>query len=228
MGQTLLKVMVDSFERKSAEDSKQKNLPFITISREHGCQGNTLAHMLHDALAKQNHVWDIVNKEILHETARELNVSADHVRKVAAGLDRTIIDEIINSFSVKYYKSDRKIRRTIAMVVETSAQAGNVIIVGRGGAAITRNMTSGIHIRLTAPISYRLGNLIESKGLSREEAFALLSKVDLKRYKFQRDFTKVGGDTNELFDISFDCSRVKHEEIIKMIMALLKERGIVG
>ena len=228
MGNTLLKYMVDSYERRNVmEESKQIGLPFITISREHGCQGNTLAHMINAELLKYNQHWDILNKEILHETAHELNLSPEHVHKVATGLDRTDIDEIINSFSVKYYKSDRKVRRTIAMVVETRAQAGKVIIVGRGGAAIAENMKSGIHIRLRAPISYRLNNMMERKGLSREEAFATLSKVDLKRFKFQRDFTKDHGDINELFDVTFDCSKITLEEITKMVMTLLKERGIV-
>ncbi|MDY0343867.1 MAG: cytidylate kinase-like family protein [Lentimicrobium sp.] len=228
MGNTLLKFMVDSYERRNVvEESNQTGLPFITISREHGCQGNTLAHMINAALLKYDQHWDILNKEILHETARELNLSTDHVQKVASGLDRTAIDEILNSFSVKYYKSDRKVRRTIAMVVETRAQAGKVIIVGRGGAAITRNLSTGIHIRLRAPISYRLSNMIERKGLSREQAFALLSQVDLKRFKLQRDYFKDQGDINELFDVTFDCSNVSLDEITKMIMTLLKERGFV-
>lgn len=228
MGNTLLKYMVDSYERRNvAEESKQTGLPFITISREHGCQGNTLAHMINAELLRHRQQWDILNKEILHETARELNLPADHVQKVAAGLDRTAIDEILNSFSVKYYKSDRKVRRTIAMVVETRAQAGKVIIVGRGGAALTRNMSTGIHIRLWAPITYRLANMMERKGLNREEAFVLLSKVDLKRYKFQRDFAKDHGDINELFDVTFDCSKISLAEITKMVMTLLTERRIV-
>jgi cytidylate kinase len=113
------------------------------------------------------------------------------------------------------------------MVVETRAQAGKVIIVGRGGAAITRNLSTGIHIRLRAPISYRLSNMIERKGLSREQAFALLSQVDLKRFKLQRDYFKDQGDINELFDVTFDCSNVSLDEITKMIMTLLKERGFV-
>lgn len=228
MKDNLLKFMVDSYERRNIMEAPvQTEMPFITISREHGCQGNTLAHMISRELVKEGQHWDFVNKEILNETAHQLNLTTDHVQKVAADLDRNAIDEILNSFSVKYYKSDRKVRRTIAKVVETWAEAGKVIIVGRGGAAIGKNMVAGLHIRLRAPIPYRLKTLMDRKGLSREEAFSLLSRVDLKRYKFQRDLAKDPGDINDLFHLTFDCSKVTLDEITKMVMTLLKARGVV-
>lgn len=228
MKDNLLKFMVDSYERRNIMEAPvQAEKPFITISREHGCQGNTLAYMISRELEKENQHWDILNKEVLHETADQLNLSTDYVQKVVADLDRTAIDEILNSFSVKYYKSDRKVRRTIAKVVETRAEAGKVIIVGRGGAAIAKNMVTGLHIRMRAPIAFRLNNLMERKGMSREEAFSLLSRVDLKRYKFQRDLAKDPGDINDLFHITFDCSKVSLDEMTKMVMTLLKTRGVV-
>ena len=50
-----------------------------------------------------------------------------------------------------YYKSDLKIRTTIAKVIRKFANEGNAIIVGRGGVAITRDIPLSLHIFLEAP-----------------------------------------------------------------------------
>lgn len=228
MENLLLKIMVDSFEHKlAAEPAKGDHKPFITISREFGCRANLLATMLKLELDKSGVHWRIVNKEIIQDAAHELNLAPAKIDSISGSSSRTQMDEVLHALSSKYYKSDRKIRQTVASVVSNTAFNGHVIIVGRGGAAVTRGMLPSIHIHLIAPVEWRLNSLMQRHGLKREEAFKKLSEIDHKRYKLIRDCLKGLEPTEQLFDITINCSMVNHQEMVDVIMKLASARKMI-
>lgn len=228
MENLLRNIMADSFERKQAGDPRiLAGLPFITISREFGCQANLLATMLKKELDKNAKNWEIINKEIIQNTARQLHMDSDVISRIASSLERNQMDEIIHALSSKFYKSDRKIRQTIASVVLNTAQSGYAIIVGRGGAAITRGLNTAIHIHMIAPIEWRLNSLMTRHGLKREETYKTLTETDHKRYKLIRDNLKGIETIEHLFDLSINSSLVSHEEIVEMVLKLARLRKML-
>ncbi len=228
MDNLLLKIMADSFERKKTDDPGiLGNVPFITISREFGCQANTLATMLKKELDKCGKGWLIVNKEIIQDAARELDMDSETISRIAGSLERNQMDEILQALSTKYYKSDRKIRQTIATVVLNAAHIGHAIIVGRGGAAVTSDLHPAIHVHLIAPIEWRLNSLMTRHGLKREETFKQLTEMDHKRFKLIRDNLKKTDTIEHLFDLTINCNLVSHEEMVEIIMKLAHLRKIV-
>ncbi|MBK6345837.1 MAG: cytidylate kinase-like family protein [Bacteroidales bacterium] len=228
MENLLLKLMAESFDRKQTGITRPGGTqPFITISREFGCQANLLAEMLKKELDINGKSWRIMNKEIIFDAARELNMDPEIINNISGAIDRTQFDEIMSALSSKYYKSDRKIRQTVASVVSNAAQSGQVIIVGRGGAAITHGLVPAIHIHLIAPIEWRLNSLMQRHNLKREEAFKQLTEIDHKRYKIFRDYVKWAEPIEQLFDLTFNCSTVTHNEMVGMIMNLVSERKMV-
>jgi cytidylate kinase len=228
MENLLQRIMAESFEHRQAGDPRHLgNLPFITISREYGCQANPLANMLKKELDKSGKTWQIMNKEIIQNAARQLNLDSDVISRIAGSPERTQMDEILHALSSKYYKSDRKIRQTIASVVLNTAHSGYAIIVGRGGAAITRGLNPAIHIHMIAPIEWRLNSLMIRHGLKREETYKTLTETDHKRYKLIRDSLKGIESVEHLFDLSINCSLVSHEEMVEMIMKLARMRKMV-
>ena len=228
MENLLLNLMAESFERKQAGvPGLLGSLPFITISREFGCQANLLATMLKHELDKSGKSWQIMNKEIIQDAARELHLDSDLIARIAGSLERNQMDEIIHALSSKYYKSDRKIRQTIASVVLNTAHSGHTIIVGRGGAAITRGMHPSIHVHISAPIEWRLNSLMVRHNLKREETYKQLTETDHKRYKLIRDNLKGTEAIEHLFDLSINCSLVSHEEMVTIIMKLAQLRKMV-
>jgi cytidylate kinase len=228
MENMLLKVMAESFERKQAGDPRLLgNLPFITISRDFGCRANLLATMLKEELDKSGKSWQIMNKEIIQNAARELHLDSDLISRISGSFERTQMDEIISALSSRYYKSDRKIRQTIASVVLNTAIAGHTIIVGRGSAAVTRGLHPAIHVHLIAPVEWRLNSMMLRYGLKREETYKQLTETDHKRYKLIRDNLKGTEAIEHLFDLSLNCSMISHEEIVKIIMKLAQMRKMV-
>lgn len=228
MENILIKTLIRSFESKESHVNKQEEpRPFITISREYGCQAELLTEMIISEIAQKGYAWQMVNKEILSHAANELKMHPEKVESVISDTNRSILDEIIDASTSKYYKSDRKIRQTISSTVNTFARQGKVIIIGRGGASITQGLSNGLHIRLVAPSSWRLESLMTRYKLSREDAFKQMTSFDHKRYKLQRDYLKGMQDLDLLFDIKFNCSKVSLSEMAKTIIQLMEIRGMI-
>src|SRR4030042_1389709 len=106
-------------DRMQAECNRFKDPgPVITVAREYGCPAKTVARQLMEELTKKMLVkgteiqWRYVTKEIMAESARELELDPEKIKYVFEYETRGMIDEILSAQLNKYYKSDRKIRNT--------------------------------------------------------------------------------------------------------------------
>lgn len=227
-GQSLLvQYMIEIFNREQAPRKGKKEEPFITISRDHGCQANTLAIMLRDQLSKRGCSWRIINKEIIQEAAKKLDMDPQKVLEISQSDDRTAMDEILHALSTKYYKSDRKVKQTIASVVKSTAEDGSVIIVGRAAVGVTRNMTNGIHIKLFAPLEWRVSSLMNRYHATREHILKDIHKLDLVRHKMLKDSLKASVNVDELYDLHINTSTLQHKEIVSMVIKLMEDRNML-
>jgi len=93
--------------------------PYISISREFGCIANNIARKLSIKLStlKQNkgkkQKWNWINKEILIESAKELELNPEKIEYVFLSQQKSAIDEFVSAMTKKYFKSDKAIRKTI-------------------------------------------------------------------------------------------------------------------
>ena len=101
--------------------------PVVTISREAGCPAKTIASQLTDRLntlkraKSKEHPWRWISKEILQESARELKVDSSQIEHVFNYKSRGVLEDLLLAQSKDYYKSDLKIRTTIARVIQRFA-----------------------------------------------------------------------------------------------------------
>lgn len=221
----LMKYMVDSFNpSKPVVEILKEPGPFITISRDFGCQANSISCMLQEELARKNQDWTILNKEIISEAATRLGMDPRSVLNIAEGNERSHMDEVLRALSERYYKNDRKVRKTVTSVLTAAAKKGNVIIVGRGGAAITHDLQRSIHIKLYAPIEWRLETLTARFHTTREHMIKEINKIDLQRNSLMSRALKGTMDLNNIYDLQINCSTISQKHIVAIIMALMKER----
>ena len=203
--------------------------PVITLARDFGCPSRKVAAKLADRLNKltdpktKKIPWRWISKEILSESARELKLDPSDIKYVFEYEKKTFFDDILSSQSQKYYKSDRKIRKTIAQVIRNIAYEGNVIIIGRGGVAITRDIKRSLHIKLEAPIEWRTLRVAEKYCMSQKEAKKHAAEIDKKRAEF-RDYFHGKGTDYSSFDVKYNCMTLSIDEITKNIVDLLRSR----
>jgi len=217
------------------KDDPAKNIfpgPVITISRELGCPAKRVACSLTDKLNTLNSSkakdfpWQWISKEILSESARELNVDCEQIEHVFDYKKRGVLEDILLSQSGDYYKSDIKIRTTMAKVIRGFANRGNVVIVGRGGVAITHDIPKSFHVMLEAPLEWRAIRTATKHDLTIEKARSYARSIDKQRAQF-RDYFQGKGNDYTRFDMKLNCMTLKNEEMVDIIIAAMKSRELV-
>lgn len=202
--------------------------PVICISREVGCGGVTLAKRLANELDKQCvcKKWKVLSKEILEESARGLNMDPNKLRNYLKEGDRSIFDDVLSAFSEKRFKSDRKISKTMIDLILSFANDGYCIIVGRAGHIIVSGIEKSLLVKLTAPMEWRIKQIMEKNKLKMREAAEFIEKTETERENFRKH---VAGDHTqpEEFDLCINLSRMKIDPVISTILVAAQTKGLL-
>lgn len=202
--------------------------PVICISREVGCGGVNIAKQLANELDKQSlcKKWKVLSKEILEESARGLDMDPNKLRNYLKEGDRGIFDDVLSAFSEKRFKSDRKISKTLIDLVLSFANDGYCIIVGRAGHIVTKNIERSLLVKLTAPLDWRIKQIMEKNNLKLREAIEFIEKTEKERENFRKH---IAGDHThgEEFDMTINLSRMKVENAISLICYASQAKGLL-
>ena len=206
--------------------------PFISISRDFGCQANAIAQRLSKELTRRckefgkGKEWRWINKSILEESSKALKLSPSKIEYVFHSKNKTMMDDIVSAMATRYYKSDKKIRKTITDVIRSIAKTGHVIIVGRGGVAFAKDNPLSFHIKLTAPIEWRIDRISKNYNKSPESALTYINEIDKERKFLIDNFMGFKTDYS-IFDIVFNRKTITENEIITTIISLLKMKNLI-
>ena len=208
---------------------KKESGPVITLSREYGCYASHIATSLNEKLTEiANHdekkvTWKVISNEILQEAAKSLETDPSKISHLFGANEKQFLSDLLESFSTKKYVSDTAIKRAITAIVRSYAEEGHVIIVGRAGCVITKDIAKSIHVRLNAPLDWRIRRIQERFSLSESAAKKQVAEYDEKRKTFMSFFRGDKHDT-ELFDVTFNRARMTSEEIVSSIMKIAQSR----
>jgi cytidylate kinase len=230
MTNVLLKYLEDRYKYHIDKKENVSPGPVITISREFGCPANLCASDLADMLSKidgkDKDPWRVISKEILERAAQELGLTPEKIEFVFKFEKRSAVDEILEALSSKYYKSERKIKNTIREVIRTIGEQGRVIIVGRAGSTILRDIPNSLHIKLIAPLDYRVEGVSRRHEITHSEAKKLTEEMDKKRAKLRNEFAGRKIDDND-YDLIFNSKILKANEVVEIITKAAVLRKIV-
>ncbi len=204
--------------------------PIVTISREFGCPSKLIGQLLTDTINHQyagpHHLhWRFISKEVVESAAKELELSPTEVNYMLSAGSRGVLSDVLASFTT-YYVSNHRMKKTIRKVIGELAQKGRMVIVGRGGVGVLNDCRNVIHIRLQAPLEWRIPEICKLRGVSREAAIKLAEETDQKRKSL---IELVYGDkfTPYLFDLDFNCQRLSMQEIVDTIIGLMVSKKMI-
>jgi cytidylate kinase len=201
--------------------------PIITISREVGCNGVKLANKTASRLNKKNMApdWKVLSKEVFFESARELDIDPEKVRRILKQ-DKYVFNDILNAFNTRRFKSEKKVVKTVTDVIRTFALDGFCIIVGRAGHFIAQDIKNALHLRLVAPLEYRIKTIIENNHLNREEAIQFIEKVEKERLAFRKSIGNVSSE-EDCFDMFINRASFNDEKTIDLIELAIEKKEIL-
>ena len=222
--------LINYFNRKFAKLYPQttNNEPgsFITISRETGCAANIIAENLKEKLSKQSSDWKIINKEIIDQAAGKLKVDKQRINNIINAKDRTVANEILDALSTRYYKNDKTVLKAIAEVVKHNAEEGSIIIVGRGGVAVTQTVPNGIHIKLTAPLEWRINSMVQRRGMTNEAAASFIKENDKKRTQLLEQLSHKKNSATS-FDLIINCATFSPPQTVSLILEAINVKQLL-
>jgi cytidylate kinase len=207
--------------------------PVITISRQTGCGARGIAWLICEELNKRknpsvktNGIWRFISREILQESAEQLNLDPLELKNVIDDKNRGIMDQIIGALSTHSHKSDQKILKTVQGVIRQFGNKGNVIIIGRGGARVCQDIHNSLHIRLIAPEDWRIAEIARRLDFSKSYATEYVRKRDEERELL---VTKLYGKKpdSSAYDIEINRGRFTEKEIADAIIQLALIKGII-
>lgn len=218
---------------KNEADHKEPG-PVITISREYGCPSKILAAMLVEKLRQTDRetpahpfLWKWIGRELLEESAKDLKVDPKHINHIFDYQERSIIDDILAATRKDgSYKSDHAIKKSVGKVIRSMGERGHVVIVGRAGVVINRDIKKSLHVRLMAPLDWRITSTMQMLNLTREKALELITLKDANRKRFLEYY--LGQKFHmQIFDVVYNCAYLSLEEITESIMATVINRKMI-
>ena len=158
----------------------------ITISRQYGSAGNKIAMRLCEILG-----YRYFDKKLMAQVASEVGLSEEEIvdfseenYKVRGFLDRLLnMPRVVAQ--VEGWRKDSTLaekhwcvenlneEQCVEMAQKTIRAAydqGNIVIMGRGGQAILKDMSGVLHVRIEATLGARVMRVQESKKVSLSEA----------------------------------------------------------
>lgn len=201
--------------------------PFVTISRQAGAGGRTLAYALAAALERESEPlwrgWQIFDQELCLRLAEdeELNVSLESLLREEY---RSPMGDALAQLLAGASPQETVLRRLFKLM-RALACSGKAILIGRAGCLVTKGLPSGVHVRLVASAEWRVRRLGRHLGVPLGEARRLAgeedeSRASLFRARFRRDI-----EDPLLYDAVFDAERVPFDEEAAAVVALLKARA---
>ncbi len=106
---------------------------------------------------------------------------------------------------------------TTREVVRNLAQAGHVVIIGRGANVILGDTPGALHVGMLAPMSKRVHTIMEREHLNEAEASAYLEELEEARVKFFRKFFKVSPEDPTLYHMMLDMGHMSDDTAAKII-----------
>ena len=106
---------------------------------------------------------------------------------------------------------------TTREVVRNLAQAGHVVIIGRGANVILGDTPGVLHVGLLAPMARRVETIMEREHLNESEAQTYLEELEEARVKFFQKFFKVSPNDPTLYHMMLDMGHMSDDTAARII-----------
>ncbi len=212
-----LRSLLEINRRQDESDAcRGKVHPTITVSREFGCEAYPMTVCLKEIMEKNSgEPWDIMDKALLEEVARNHHLSENIVQSLGKKKSR-ILDEILATFSPNW-KSDNDHFRLLCKHVFSLAEKGNSIIVGRGSSIVTQQLKQCYHFRIYASHTFKVASIARRLQISKDEAESVVDKNQKQRNAFIHDYFSVDPRDLRFYHLVFNNDKNTPERMAQMI-----------
>lgn len=185
-----LDYQLDHPKRPSATGVWPPPGPAVTISTQTGAGADEIACQLASLLqateSKGSPPWTVFDRQLV-ERALEEHHLPKRLAKLMPEDRRSYLDDVLDEIIGLRPPSWELVPKVVQTVLHL-ADAGHVILVGRGAGFITQRMPRIFHIRLIASLSKRIERVQKLENLSAKEAAKFIAKMDRGRGRYVKAY----------------------------------------
>ena len=209
-------------------DSRSSRIrPFVTISRQSGAGGHSLAEALIEALHQQPDKelfgdWEMFDQKLVAMVSDDPDLRVSVEALLGEEYRRSSDDFFRQLFTATTHQDivmDRVFR-----LVRILAEVGKAVIVGRAGSQVTRGLGPSVSVRLVAPEERRIERMMELHQVGERQAKDLIAKSDSGRARLLKRHFRVDIDSPYLYDVTWNTAEVSFEAISASIIAVLQDK----
>ena len=189
----------------------------VTISRQFGSLGRTIAQKMAQELG-----IDFYDRDIVEKTASRM------------GLPVSVISGKEEHSESIYFKRQYPLGMGIASmkdeifltqknIIRDLAQKESCIIVGRCADSFLMDMENHLNVYIYAPAEARLRNCVDILKMDEKTAKKMIREVDRSRELYHRRYCPEYVDVSTNKDIMLDSSRFGTEGTVKILAGLVKD-----
>jgi cytidylate kinase len=209
-------------------------MPIVTISRQYGAGGSSVAAVVAAALGAE-----VLDKRLIEEVAARLSLRPSEVADQEER-PRTLLERLVRSFSSlepgmgagwtppypdPLFDPRKEIIHLTEEVIREAAASGNVVIVGRGASFVLRQNPKVFRVFLRAPESARVRTLIDRDGLTEAEARRRMHETDSNRAAYIHQlYGRDWCDPDEV-DLVVNTGRIGYQATAEIILRGATERA---
>jgi len=182
----------------------------ITISREFGSEGDTIAQQVAQTLG-----YHFVDQKFI-------GIILSQYGYVEFDKEYATLPTFWERFDAQREQQRDVMVNMLNRVIQAVAHHGNVVILGRSGFEVLGGFADVLHVRLQAPFSVRVGRVMAQQKISFEQAESVVKNSDKVRMAFVEEFYKVPWGAIHAFDLVINTGKISPDLAISWVTDIAK------
>lgn len=223
-------MQLDDTVRPQPSSGATQRMRAITLSREYGSGGGEIAARIAQRLG-----WQLIDHEVVVQLAEQLGITEAEA-EARDERRESLIDRILVSMramdpatvslaSAAPVLEPEDYLAALHSIVEGAVEAGNAVIVGRGGQAILRGRRDVLHLRIVAPEPLRVAYVARREGLDRAMAQLRVQQKDRSRHQYVQANYKVRPDDAHLYDLVLNTGVLDLDGCVELALYALARKA---
>jgi len=225
----MTKPTISSYLRDHLDDigTKKEPGPYITLSRQWGCDGIELGRMLVSKLNERDEQqrWKFYYKELLKQLAEDTGQTEEILEKERVSKP-SLLKDFLRGLKKSGIPDGYEVRNNITMMVRTVAFEGYAVILGQGGTAATGDLANGLSVRVEAPKEWRIARICRRENLEKQAAIAKIEEIEKEREHLREIYERQNPRT-PAFNLVFDNAMFNNEQIAELVVSSMEYKKLV-
>jgi cytidylate kinase len=197
--------------------------PCITVSRETGIGAEKICSVLIDYLLSNSNPsygnWAYFDKNLIEKIIADHDLPA-YFRSFLENERPASMDTMWGEI-IKTHPSTLKLLHNTSQTIQQLAKYGNAIIIGRGANIITHELRNAFHVRLIAPVKFRIANAQSLYDMDKKTAAQFIESEDKKRKEFLKNYFHKDIDDPQNYHLTLNTYLMSFEEVAETIGSII-------